>query len=238
MAIELENCSPAASTTGVRRDWSLTVDVIDTTYGVDSGVVLTIDGTAVTTTETTITNGYRVEYEPSASASYGQRITAKITATPTGETAESTTWRFTIETADTTEASSSTPPYVSVARDVGLSSDEADETDDNGTNLVWLDSVTDPLIVTEAQAETVGTVEIDAATYHVHQRTLKVLREDSNGDLTASLQVGDLIQYSCDALGETDQKAEVMAISGALNKKEGDTLYTLIVQYYEACYTA
>ncbi len=232
--MELTNQSPAASTTGVRRDWSLTVDVIDETYGIDAGVVLSIDGTAVTVTETSITDGYRIEYTPGSSSSYGQRIEAQITATPTGEDAESISWRWTIETATTAEATDSDPPYVSSARDVGLSSDEADETDANGVNIIWLADIQDPLIVTEEQAGLVGTAAINAATYHVHQRTLKVYREDSNSDLVASLQEGDLIQYTADALGETDQKAVVKAISAAPHKDD-DVIYTIIAEHYAPC---
>ena len=231
MAIELTNISPAASSVDCPRSWSLTVDVTDATNGVDSGVELRIDGVLVTASETTITDGIRLEYTPGSASSYGARITAQITATPTGQSAESVEWRWTITTGTSAEATATSVPYVAVVQDVGLSAAEADETT-GGVNVVWLDDITHPLIVTEDQAETVGDIALEDENYHQHQRTLKVLRTDANGDFVASLQEGDAISFTASALGETAQSAEVLAIQQAIDQQD-DVVYTLLVGYYE-----
>ena len=82
----IDNAAPANNATDARRDWSLTAD-ITATGGVDS-VALTIDGTSVTDTETSITNGKRITYSPGSSSSYGARVIAIATATLT----EAITW--------------------------------------------------------------------------------------------------------------------------------------------------
>ena len=231
--MELTNQAPAANSIDVRRDWSLTVDVIDTTYGVDSGVTLTINGSSVTVTETAITNGRRIEYTPGSSSSYGERITAEITATPTGQSAETLSWRFTI-TAGAIAATSSPPPYVVYLDDVitAYTADEADETVD-GVNVIWLDDITHPLIVTEDQGETVGRVAVEDNIYHKHRRTLRVLRTDANGDQVAALREGDVIAFTVTALGESVKKAAVLAIGQTIGRDD-DVLYDLLVEYYEA----
>jgi len=231
MAIELQNTAPAANSIDVRRDWSLTVDVIDTVNGVDAGVTLAIDGTSVTVTETAITDGRRIEYTPGSSSSYGARITATITATPTGQSAEAITWRWTI-TAGVIEATSSPPPYVVVLRDISLTADEADETHET-IPVIWLDDITHPLIVDEDQAEAVGGVAVNDNTYHKHRRKLRVLRTDDNADQVAALQEGDLIAFTVSALDETAQKAQVLAIRQSIDQQD-DVIYDLLVEYYEA----
>jgi hypothetical protein len=229
--MELTNQAPAINSIDVRRDWSLTVDVIDTTYGIDTGVVLGINGTGVTVTEISIIDGRRIEYTPGSSSSYGERITATITATPTGQAEESITWRFTI-TAGAITATASAPPLVVVVRDISLDADEADE-NHNGIEVVWLQDKTHPLIVTEDQAEAVGTVSVNDNTYHQHRRTLEVYRTDQNDDAVADLQEGDLIDYIATAINETAQKAEVLAIQQTIDQDD-DVLYQLLVQHYEA----
>ena len=229
--MELTNTAPAANNIDVRRDWSLTVDVIDATYGVDSGVVLEINGSSVTVTETAITDGRRIEYTPGSSSSYGERITATITATPTGQAAETLTWRFTI-TAGAITATAAPPPYVAVVKDISLSTDEADETHES-TNVIWLNDITNPLIVTEDQAEAVGTVAVNDNTYHKHRRRLKVLRTDSADDETVSLQEGDLIAFTATAISETAKKAQVLAARQTVDVND-DVVYDLLVEYYEA----
>ena len=228
--IELDNTAPAANAIDVRRDWSLTVDVIDTTYGVDSGVTLAINGASVTVTETAITDGRRIEYTPGTSSSYGERITATITATPTGQSTESITWRWTI-TSGAVEVTDSAPPDIVVVMPAGIDDADADEVID-GVNVVWLDDITHPLIVTDEQAQAVGRVGVEDNCYHTHVRTLRVLRTDTNADAVAALQEGDLVSYTVSALGETLKKAEVVAIRQSIDADD-DVIYDLILQYYE-----
>ena len=226
----ITNAAPAANTTEVRRDWSLTADITDPA-GIDSGsVIVTINGVAVSPTLTTITDGYRAEYTPATQSSYGQRINVEITATVTGGSAETSSWRFSITTG-LISATSSPPPEVVVVRDISLSADDADDTHE-GINVVWLPEKTHPLIVDESQAEAVGTVEVDNNTYHKHRRTLRVDRTDDNADVVSSLQEGDLITFTATALGETAKKAEVLAIRQNITTL--DVEYDIIVQYYEA----
>jgi len=229
--MELNNTAPATNAVAVRRDWSTTVDVIDTVNGVDSSVILKINGSAVTVTETAITNGRRIEYTPGASSSYGERITAEITATPTGQAAETISWRWTITTGQIT-ATSAPPPYVAVVKDIGLTADEADETH-SGVNVIWLDDITHPLIVTEDQAQAVGTVAVNDNTYHKHRRSLRVLRTDDNADVVAALQEGDLITFTASAIAETAQKAQVLATRQSISRDD-DVVYDLLVEYYES----
>jgi len=281
----IANAAPADNSTNVRRDWSLTAD-ITATGGVDS-VVTTVDGSSITDTETSITNGKRITYTPSGSSSYGDRVLIKMVATlteaitwaastayttdavrigdglhyecTTAGTSDSTEptwpttidetvtdgtavwtcknddyvyeWRFSIETG-AIEATSAPPPQVVVVRDISLTTDEADETH-AGINVVWLADKTHPLIVTEAQAEAVGTVGVDNNTYHKHKRTLVVDRLDNSDDEVSSLKEGDLITFTATALGETAKKAEVIAIRQNISQ-ENDIQYQLVVQYYEA----
>lgn len=228
--MDITNTAPAPNTVNVRRDWSLTADVTDP-LGIDVGtVVLKINGVIVTPTTTTITNGYRVEYIPGSSSNYGERINVEISADVTTASTEIETYRFTTNTG-IVEATSSPPPLVVVVRDIGLDSDESDE-NHGGVEVVWLLEKNHPLIVTEDQAEAVGTVEVDNNTYHQHRRTLLVDRTDSNADVVANLQEGDLITFTATALGETVQKAEVLAIRQTISR-EDDVQYQLLVQYYE-----
>ncbi len=229
--MEITNAAPGSNTVDVRRDWSLTADVIDTTYGVDSGVAVKVNGSSVTVTETSITDGRRVEYIPGSPSGYGERVTIEITATPTGQSAETVSWRFTIATGQVS-ATSSPPPDVVVIRDIDLDAEDADETLD-GVNIVWLEDITHPLIVTEDQAEAVGTVAVDGNTYHKHLRSIQVDRLDANSDSVAALQEGDLIAFTATARGETAQKAEVLAIRQTIDQDD-DVIYQLLVQYYEA----
>jgi hypothetical protein len=140
-------------------------------------------------------------------------------------------WRFTVETG-IVAATSSPPPNLVVAKNISLLTDEADETY-GGVNVIWLPGITHPLIVTEAQAEVAGTVVVEGNTYHKHRRTLLVDRLDSSSDKVAKLQEGDLITFTATALGETTQKAEVLAIRQVLSQ-DHDIQYRLLVQYYEA----
>jgi len=230
MALELQNIAPAENSIDARRDWSITVDVVDTTNGVDTGVVLKINGTSVTVTETAITDGRRIEYTPGTASGYGERITAEITATPTGQSAESISWRFTV-VLGAEAATSSPPPLVVVAKDISLTTAEADETH-GGVNVVWLPAVTHPLIVTEDQAQAVGTVRVYDAVYHKHRRTLLVDNTDANDDTTAELQEGDIITFTCSALGETVKKAQVLASKQQITQRDG-VQYQVLVEYYE-----
>ncbi len=280
----ITNQAPADNSIDVRRDWSITAD-LTATGGVDS-VAVTVNGSGVSDTETSITDGKRIEYTPGSSSAYGERITAKAVATlteaitwaastaydtdavrigdgyhyecTTAGTSDSTEptwpttvdetvtdgtavwtckaddytyeWRFTITAAAIT-ATSSPPPQVVVVKDISLDSDEADETH-GGINVVWLADKTHPLIVTEDQAEAVGTVEVNNNTYHHHRRTLLVDRLDSADDEVANLQEGDLITFTASALSETTKKAEVLAIRQIVSAAN-DVQYQLLVQYYE-----
>lgn len=227
----LTNQAPANNSVDVRRDWSLTVDVTDAA-GIDSGtVVLSVNGSTVTPTVTSITDGYRVEYIPASASSYSERITATISADVTGGITETSTWRFTI-TAGAISATAAAPPNVVVLRDISLAINEADETIDT-VNVVWLDSITHPLIVTEEQAEAVGTVQVDGNTYHRHRRTILVDATDANSDAVAELQEGDLIAFTASALSETAQKAVVLAIKQQITQAEG-VQYNILIEYYEA----
>ena len=124
------------------------------------------------------------------------------------------------------------PPYVVVVKDISLSADESDE-NHGGIEVIWLDDITHPLIVTEDQAEAVGKVAVDGNTYHQHVRTLQVLRTDESDDIVSGLQEGDLITFTASALSETAQKGEVLAIRQTIDVDD-DVVYQLVVQYYEA----
>ncbi|WP_020675569.1 Ig-like domain-containing protein [Geopsychrobacter electrodiphilus] len=225
----IANQSPAENTSAVRRDWSLTADVTDAS-GISS-VALLVNGVSVTPSTTSITDGKRVEYAPPTASGYGDRITIELTATPVTGAAVTYTWRFTTATG-LTAATSSPPPNLVVAKDISLTAAEADD-QVGGVNVIWLADITHPLIVTEDQAQLVGSVAVNDNCYHKHRRTLLVDRLDVNGDASAALQEGDLVAITIGALGETAQKAQVLAIRQSITPQDG-VQYELLVEYYEA----
>ncbi len=228
---QVANISPAPDSAGVRRDWSLYAEITDTLGGVSS-VTLTIDGSSVTPTTSAITNGHIVTYTPAAASGYGQQHRVVLSAIDSDGHTVSRSWSFRCVAASGTAATSTAIPQVVVARDIGLSTDEADETY-GGVNVLWLDEIQHPLIVTESQAEAVGTQAVDDVTYHQHVRTLLVDRTDTNDDLVSALREGDVFAYTATALGETVKKAEVVAIRQVISQDD-DVQYQLVAKHYEA----
>ena len=228
-----QNISPAPQANNVRRDWSLYAEITDTLDGIAAGtVILTINGAAVTPTLTAITNGYRVEYAPASPSGYSSRVTVELSAEDTNGNTVSRSWYFTTVGPPAATITDAPPPNVVCIRDIGLTSAEADETIDS-VNVVWLDDITGSLIITEDQAEAIGKVAIDEATYHRHIRTIQILEEDITGADPRDLQQGKIVTLTCPAIGMTDKKCEILAIQRRI-AKGSETTWKLKIGYYEA----
>lgn len=227
-----QELSPAPGATGVRRDWTLYAEIIDTLDGIAAGtVVLKINGTTVTPTLTAITNGYRVEYIPAGASGYSARITVELSAEDADGNTISRTWSFTTAAPAAATVTDSAPPNVVCIRDIGLADSEADEAKD-GVNVIWLEDITSPLIVDEIQAEVVGKVAIDEATFHAWKLSAKFLPKDAAGLATRELQKGNIVAVTFPALGLTAQPCEVLGKTRSV--KRGLIKYSLDLAYYEA----
>jgi hypothetical protein len=225
--------SPAANATGVRRDWTLYTEITDTLGGIETGTVaLTVNGVSQTPTVAAVTNGFAVTYIPAGNSGYNERVTIGLSGTDSDGNTVSRTWVFTTAGAPALTASDASPPNVVCKRNIGLSLAESDEIVD-GVNVVWLDTHTSPLIVTEAQAREVGRVKIDETTYHKHKVGVRVLATDSGGLQTRDLRPGSIVTITCNALGMTAQKCEILAAQRTIDDSDEDISFDLQAAYYE-----
>ncbi|APG24111.1 hypothetical protein [Syntrophotalea acetylenica] len=225
--------SPGANAIAVRRDWTFYAEITDALGGIQAGTVaLTINGQAVTPTTSAITNGYAVAYTPGSSSGYAERVAIELSGTDADGNTVSRIWSFVAATAPGATVTDSTPPNVVCTRDIGLSTAEADE-QVGGVNVIWLEDIAGPLVVTDAQAVAVGTLAIDEVTYHRHIRTMTVMPADANGLPTRDLRTGQVVTMTCPAIGMTAQKCEVLAIQRKIDDQD-DITFTLQIAYYEA----
>jgi len=222
---------PAPDARGVRRDWSIYAEITDAIDGIASGLTLKVNGQTVTPTNTVISNGYAVQYTPGSSSGYAERVTIELSATDGNGDTVSKTWSFVTASAPATSVTDTTPPNVVCTRDIGLEEAESDE-QKNGINVIWLDDIAGPLIVTDAQAVARGSVAIDETTYHKHVRKMTVQATDANGLQTRTLQKGNVITMTCPAIGMTAQKCEVLAIQRKLDNDD-ELTFDLQIAYYE-----
>ena len=225
--------SPGANAREVRRDWALYAEITDALGGIQSGTVaLKVNGQTVTPTTSAITNGYAVAYVPGANSGYAATNTIELSGTDSDGNTVSRTWSFVTATAPAATVTDTTPPNVVCTRNIGLEDSEADEIV-GGTPVIWLDDITGPLIVTDAQAVAVGTIAIDGVTYHRHRRSVCVDPTDADGLQTRALQQGQIITLTCPAIGMTAKKCEVLACQRNLDDTDEIT-FDLQVAYYEA----
>lgn len=238
--------SPGPDVVGVRRDWSLYLEVTDTLHGLLASTIgLKVDGVTVTPTVTTPSDfnadfsadfgGSRhiVTFTPASASGYRQRHTIALTATDAAGNAIAYSWSFTTATEASAAASSYAPPNVVVMKDLSLAASEAEETY-AAVAVNWADEISHPLIVTEAQATAVGTAKVKAGIYHRHVRQLRLLKTDSNGANTCDLQQGDIIAFTASALSEMAKKAEVLSVQRAIdNGLEDSEEYAVTVAYYD-----
>jgi hypothetical protein len=225
--------SPAANAAGVRRDWTLYAEITDALGGIETGTVaLTVNGTSQTPTVAAITNGFAVTYTPPGNSGYGERVTIVVSGTDSDGQTVSRSWAFTTAGVPALTATDASPPNVVCIRDISLSLAESDETVD-GVNVVWLETHTSPLIVTEAQAKEVGRVKIDETTYHKHKVGVRVLATDAGTLQTRDLRPGSIATITCAALGMTAQKCEILAAQRTIDDSDEDISFDLQAAYYE-----
>lgn len=228
--------SPGPDVAGVRRDWSVYCEVSDSLHTVNNTTLdITVNGAAVTPTVTDLGSGvYAVTFTPASASGYRQRVTIALTGADNAGNAMSHTWSFTTATQANAEPSRNASPNVVVIKNLSLAAIDAEESY-GGVNVNWNEEISSALIVSEAQAQAVGTVAVEAAVYHRHVRTLRVLATDSNNDATLALRQGDIITFTCSPLSESVKKAEVLAVQRSVeNNLDGAQEYTLLVAYYEA----
>lgn len=224
--------SPAAAAREVRRDWTLYAEITDALGGIQAGsVVLTVNGVSVTPSTSAIPDGYAVAYTPGSNSGYAERVTIELSGLDTDGNTISKIWSFVTASAPAATVTDSTPPNVVCTRDIGLEGYEADETV-GGVNVVWLEDIAGPLIVTDAQAVAVGTVAIDEVTYHKHIRKMNVPPIDANGLQTRTLRKGQVATMTCPAIGMTAQKCEVLAAQRKLDD-DNELTFDLQIAYYE-----
>ena len=230
---QVAQLSPQANSNQVRRDWTLYAEITDRLGGIQAGTVaLSINGVSQAPTTAAITNGYAVTFAPSSGSGYGERVTIKISGLAADGNTVNKTWAFTTASAPALTVTDASPPNVVCIRDISLAAAESDETVD-GVNVVWIDTITSPLIVTEAQAKEVGRVAIDGQTYHRHKVGVKVLDLDSGDLQTRDLRQGSIVTITCAALGMTAQKCEILAAQRVIDGGEEDISYSLQAAYYE-----
>jgi len=227
--------SPPPEAREVRRDWSLYAEITDSLGGIEAGTAsLKINGQTVAAIVTTTTDGCRVEYTPPAVAAYREQIRAELAAVDTDGYTISRAWSFSTEAAPAATVTDAPPPNVVCIRDIGLTAAEADETIE-AVPVTWLEDLTSPLYITEAQAREVGRVAIDERTFHRHVRSVAVLAKDAAGLPLAGLQQGAIITLECPAIGMTARKCEVLSCQRQAERgSEEDMTYTLTIAYYEA----
>ena len=230
---QVTEASPAENGNDVRRDWALYAEITDALGGIQSGTVaLKVNGVSQTPTTSAITDGYAVTYTPAGNSGYGERVTIEISGTDADGNTVSRSWAFTTASAPPLTVTDSAPPNVICKRNIDLAIAESDETVDS-VNVIWIDTITSPLIVTEAQAKEVGRVAIDGQTYHRHKVGVKVLATDSGGLQTRDLRQGGIATITCDALGMSAQKCEILAAQRVIDDGAEDISYTLQAAYYE-----
>lgn len=223
---------PSAAAETVRRDWTIYAEITDALNGIQSGTgSLLVNGQSVSPTITAITGGYAVSYAPGGSSGYAERVTVTLSATDTDGNAVSRTWWFVTTSAPAATVTDVTPPNVVCTRDIGLDESEADEIV-GSIPVIWLDDITGPLLVTDAQAVAVGTVAIDGVTYHRHRRSVRVDPTDADGLQTRDLQQGQVVTMTCPAIGMTAQKCEVLACQRNLDDTD-EVTFDLQIAYYE-----
>jgi hypothetical protein len=225
--------SPTANAASVRRDWTLYAEITDALGGIETGTVaLTVNGTSQTPTVAAITNGFAVTYTPPGNSGYGERVTIVLSGTDSDGQTVSRSWVFTTAGVPALTATDASPPNVVCIRDISLSLAESDETV-GSVNVVWLDTHTSPLIVTEAQAREVGRVKIDETTYHRHRVGVRVLATDAGTLQTRDLSPGSIATITCAALGMTAQKCEILAAQRTIDESDEDISFDLQAAYYE-----
>lgn len=240
--------SPGADVAGVRRAWTLYFEIADSLHGLDAETLaVTVNGAGVTETITELASPFSsgfssgfafgslaVSYTPGSPSGYRERVTVTIACTDGAGNAISHTFSFTTATQANTEPTRNAPPNVVVIKDLSLAASAAEESY-AGVNVNWSEEISAALIVSEAQAQAVGTVVVENAVYHRHVRTLRVLATDANGDASLALKQGNVITFTCSALGESVKKAEVLAVQRNVDETlDGCQEYTLLVGYYEA----
>lgn len=226
---------PAHKARSVARDFSIYAEVIDNTGGINSGtVVLKVNGSTVSPTVTAITNGYKVEFTPASASDYDERVVCLLSATDGDGNAVSREWSFVTEAAPAATVSDVKPPNIVAIRDISLTAPEADELI-GSIYVVWGDEVATELIVSDAQAEAIGTIALDKTTYHETVHTLKIADTDNSGTplATGFLQEGETVAITCAALGLSATVCEVLAIQRTEDLSNG-LEYTLVVAEYEA----
>jgi hypothetical protein len=229
---QVAGLSPAANASQVRRDWTLYAEITDTLGGIEPGsIALTVNGQAVTPTTEQLDFGFAVSYTPGSNSGYAERVSIELSGLDADGNTVSKTWTFVTAAAPAATVTDSTPPNVVCTRDIGLEGYEADETV-GGVNVVWLEDIAGPLIVTDAQAVAVGTVAIDEVTYHKHIRKMNVPPIDANGLQTRTLRKGQVATMTCPAIGMTAQKCEVLAAQRKLDD-DNELTFDLQIAYYE-----
>jgi hypothetical protein len=230
---QVAELSPAANATGVRRDWTLSAGITDRLGGIATGsVTLKVNGVSQTPSVSELADGFTVTYTPAGNSGYNERVAITLSATDSGGNPVSRTWVFTTASAQALTTSDAAPPNVVCKRDIGLPLAESDETVD-GVNVVWLDTHTSPLIVTEAQAREVGRVKIDETTFHRHRVGVRVLATDAGTLQTRDLRPGSIATITCAALGMTAQKCEILAAQRTIDDSDEDISFDLQAAYYE-----
>lgn len=239
----INNLSPFSDARGVTRDWTLYFEAADTLFEIDgSGVAVKVNGVTVSATVTSFGSGfnsgfssgfgsgiYKVTYDPASASGYRQKITVEITLTNNAGLSYVETFTFQTETNVAAAPSVSLPPDVLVVKDLSLTSDQAEDAE--GTIYVnYGDEIRSALIVTEEQAQKVGTVEIEKQTYHRFVRTVRVKKNDSGSNNTRDINKGDLVTITATAIGMTSKKCEVLAKQREIRD---DVEFTMIVAYYE-----
>jgi len=223
---------PQPGARGVRRDWTLYAEVTDILDGIASAT-LKINSQTVSHDESAISDGLAVTFTPGTQSGYGAKVTAELTVVDGDDDTLVYSWSWTTELPPALDKSYSTPPNVICVRDIGLTAAEADETV-NSTNVVWIDDMVSPLIVSDAQAESVGAVIIDNLTWHRHLSTVRVLPLDDAAFESVDLQRGDIVTITATALGMTSQKCEVLGVQHTASRSDDEDLSSVLtVAWYE-----
>lgn len=229
--------SPRKDQRNVRKDWSFYGELTESIGTIDeSSIVLKINGSTVTHSSTAITNGYKITYTPASASNYATPVKADISADIllTGETFRYV-WRWLTEDPPELTINYVAPPNVVCLRDISLSATEREDVY-NSVNIIWKPEIRSKLVVSESQAQALGTKAIDETTYHRHIRTIRVKDIDDVDVATRTLQEGNIITITASSIGDTARKVQILSKQRVVQKDGNDNRieYNLIVAHYEA----